>query len=92
MVRSTGNLSSVNEFQTHHTHCSNDYTLQTHELHNNSNFSKCEVKTIVVAIPTGRWFIQLKLALSVFAIVFGCFSPIKNLVGRTEMPTRERKQ
>ena len=29
---------------------------------------------------------------SVFVLVFGCFSPIKNVLGRTEMRTRERKE
>ena len=36
-------------------------------------------------------FIQYKLARDwPFAIVYGCFSRIKNMLGRTEMPMRDR--
>ena len=51
---------------------------------------------------TGRWrstltsrcFIQINTLAgdSVSAIVFGCFSPIQKLLGRTEMRTCERKE
>ena len=39
-----------------------------------------------------RWFIQVnsRAGDSVFAIVFGCFSRITKLIGRTETRTRER--
>ena len=39
-----------------------------------------------------RWFIQQTPACdSVFALVFGCFSRIKKLLGQTETRARERK-
>ena len=55
----------------------------------------------VVTVPMGlwrdriyhcHWFIQLNThAATRFLRVFPCFLPIKNLLGRTEMRTHERK-